>query len=249
MVDLDEHARLGRRRHALVVGLTFVTGAADAMGFLMLGGAFSSVMTGNMVLLGLSIGDQRPALAVTSGTAIISYVVGVILGARVAGAAKPEDKVWPSSVTCALCLELSIVGVFLIMWEATLGDRSNDVKLVMLGVAATALGIQGSAVQRFGVPGLSSTYLTGTLTTVIGSLAARRPVRSVLPSSEVLIALITGSGVGAACTAHAEPLAPVLLGAPLFIVILAGARITKRQTGGVGEVNRRTTTAATGPGN
>ncbi len=46
--DLD----LVRRRHRLVVALTFITGCADATGFLAHGGAFSSVMTGNMVLPG-----------------------------------------------------------------------------------------------------------------------------------------------------------------------------------------------------
>jgi len=65
--------------------LTFVTGCADATGFLALGGAFSSVMTGNMVLLGLSAGTADTKLATNSGLAIASYIVGVLVGARVAG--------------------------------------------------------------------------------------------------------------------------------------------------------------------
>ena len=43
--------------------LTFLTGCADAIGFLALGGAFASVMTGNMVLLGLSAGRGDADLA------------------------------------------------------------------------------------------------------------------------------------------------------------------------------------------
>lgn len=73
-------AVLRRRRHALVVVLTFVTGSADATGFLALGGAFSSVMTGNMVLLGLSAGTASAALAINSGSAIASYIMGVLIG-------------------------------------------------------------------------------------------------------------------------------------------------------------------------
>lgn len=225
---LDELTRLRRRRHQIVVALTFVTGSADAMGFLMLGGAFSSVMTGNMVLLGLSVGHQEAALAVTSATAITSYVIGVIVGARVAGSARPDDPVWPRSVTRALTVELVVMIGFLVLWEATIGDRPADLKLLMLAVAATALGIQSSAVQRFGVHGLSSTYLTGTLTTVIGSLSARQPLRSVMPSFNVLLALVVGSGVGAACTAHLEPLAPLLLVVPLSIVVLESAKVADR---------------------
>ena len=78
-------ADLLRRRQALVVVLTFVTGSADAMGFLALGGAFSSVMTGNMVLLGLSVGRADGELAVTSAAAIGSFIVGVLVGAHLAG--------------------------------------------------------------------------------------------------------------------------------------------------------------------
>lgn len=239
-VDLDDLTQLRRRRHTLVAALTFVTGSADAMGFLMLGGAFSSVMTGNMVLLGLSIGHQEAALAATSATAIASYIIGVVLGARLAGTPKPDDPVWPRSVSRALAVELAIFAVFLVIWESTTGGRSSDLKLIMLAVAASALGIQGSAVQRFGMPGLSSTYLTGTLTTVIGSLASRQPVRSVLPSLKVLSMLVFGSGVAAVCTTHLELLAPLLLVVPLAIVVVESTRITRSQTANTDRENHGT---------
>ncbi len=99
----------------------------------------------------------------------------------------------------------------------------------MLAVAAAALGIQGSAVQRFGVHGLSSTYLTGTLTTVIGSIAARQPLSNTIPSVKVLLSLVLGSGVGAVCTAHIEPLSPFLLVVPLGIVVLKSGKILDKE--------------------
>lgn len=229
--DPAEQERLSRRRHTLVVGLTFVTGSADAMGFLMLGGAFSSVMTGNMVLFGLSIGRADTALATTSATAILSYVVGVVVGARVAGVARADDPTWPRAVTRALTVELTAIAALLILWEATIGHRPEGMKLLMLAIAAAALGIQGSAVQRFGISGLSSTYLTGTLTTVIGALATRRPLATVLPSLKILGALIVGAGVGAVVTTHLEPAAPALLVVPLGMVVLEASRISDRGGG------------------
>src|SRR5919107_2462652 len=101
-----------RRRQALVVVLTFVTGAADAMGFLALGGAFSSVMTGNMVLLGLSVGRADGELALTSAAAIGSFVVGVLVGAHLAGVPEERDPVWPRAVNRALLLEAAVFVVF-----------------------------------------------------------------------------------------------------------------------------------------
>lgn len=218
-----------RRRHRLVVGLTFVTGIADALGVLALGGAFSSVMTGNMVLLGLSAGTLDAQLAVSSSSAIGAYVVGVLVGSRIAGVPHPGDPVWPRQVTWALSVELAALVGFLIYWEALAGDRLDDsAQLLMLMVLAAALGVQGSAVQRFGVPGLSSTYLTGTLTILIAGVATRRPYRSLLPSAKLLAALIVGSGIGAAVVLHLPRLAPVVLVVPLAAVLLRGLSLREK---------------------
>ncbi|MEU7800145.1 YoaK family protein [Micromonospora arborensis] len=221
--EQDQH--LLRRRNALVVVLTFLTGSADAIGFLSLGGAFSSVMTGNMVLLGLSAGRGEAELAVTSGCAIISFIVGVLAGARVVGSAQPDDPVWPRRVTWALVLELLVFVVFLVVWEVTLGTPDAHVHLALLLLSAAALGVQSSAIQRFGVAGLSSTYLTGTLTSLIAGVAARSPWASLRPKAQVLLALMVGAAVGALVALHLPVVAPALLIVPLVLVIVVSARM------------------------
>lgn len=214
-----------RRRHALVVVLTFLTGSADAVGFLALGGAFSSVMTGNMVLLGLSAGRGDTDLALTSGCAIASFITGVLAGARLAGSAQPDDPVWPRRVIRALVLELLVFVVFLVVWVVTLPSRSEQVDLGLLMLSAAALGVQSSAIQRFGVPGLSSTYLTGTLTSLIAGVAARSPWRSLRPKVHVLLALMSGAAVGALVAMHLSAWSPVLLIVPLVFVIAVSSRM------------------------
>lgn len=217
-----------RRRHALVVVLTFLTGSADAVGFLALGGAFSSVMTGNMVLLGLSAGSGHAELALTSGCAIVSFITGVLAGARLVGAARPDDPVWPRQVTRALVLELLVFVVFLVVWQVNLPHPSAHVDLGLLMLSAAALGIQSSAIQRFGVPGLSSTYLTGTLTSLIAGFAAQRPWRDLRPKAHVLLALMTGAAAGALVTIHLPAWSPVLLLVPLVTVIAVSARMAEQ---------------------
>ncbi|MET8348690.1 MULTISPECIES: YoaK family protein [unclassified Micromonospora] len=217
--------RLLRRRQALVVVLTFLTGSADAIGFLSLGGAFSSVMTGNMVLLGLSAGRGDAELALTSGCAIVAFIVGVLAGARLVGSAQPDDPVWPRRVTWALVLELLVFVVFLIVWEVNLPHHDDHVDLALLLLSAAALGVQSSAIQRFGVPGLSSTYLTGTLTSLIAGVAARSPWDSLRPKAQVLLALITGAAVGALVALHLPVVAPALLIVPLVLVIVVSTRL------------------------
>ncbi|MFF4874897.1 YoaK family protein [Micromonospora sp. NPDC000668] len=221
----QDSQHLLRRRQALVVVLTFLTGSADAIGFLALGGAFASVMTGNMVLLGLSAGRGEAELALTSGCAIVSFIVGVLAGARVVGSAQPDDPVWPRRVTWALVLELVVFVVFLVVWEISLPTHDEHVHLALLMLSAAALGVQSSAIQRFGVPGLSSTYLTGTLTSLIAGVAARSPWRSLWPKAQVLLALMTGAAVGALVALHLPVLAPALLIVPLVLVIAVSSRM------------------------
>src|SRR3954453_9901631 len=140
---------LTRRRHPLGGVLTFVTGSADAMGFLALGGAFSSVMTGNMVLVGLSVGRADGELALTSAAAIGSFIVGVLVGAHLAGVPEKGDAVWPRAVNRALLLEAALFTAFAVVWETPGPSRSANLELGLLMMSATALGIQSSAIQRF----------------------------------------------------------------------------------------------------
>lgn len=210
-----------RRRHALVVVLTLVTGAADAIGFLALGGAFSSVMTGNMVLLGLAGAGADWALARHVGLAILSFMVGVAAGTWISGKSSSNDGVWPRRVTLALGVEAFLLTVFLVVWEVTLVDREVVIEQLLLALAALSLGLQSSAVQRFGVPGLSSTYLTGTLTKLVAGFAGGKPFRQQLPGLVILLALIAGAAAGGAVVTTLPWLAPILMAGPLLAVVVA----------------------------
>ena len=101
MTELSTAERQERVRDTLMVFLAINSGATDAIAFLCLGGAFTSVMTGNMVLLGVSASRLDSSLAVHTGAAIIYFVAGCAVGTRIAGNARPDDPVWPRSVTVA----------------------------------------------------------------------------------------------------------------------------------------------------
>ena len=139
--------------------------------------------------------------------------------------AQPDDPVWPRRVTWALVLELSVFVVFAVVWEVTLHTPDAAVHLALLMLSAVALGVQSSAIQRFGVSGLSSTYLTGTLTSLIAGVAARSPWASLRPKAQVLLALMVGAAVGALVAVHLPVVAPALLIVPLLLVIAVSARM------------------------
>jgi len=207
------------RRDLLIVALTLVTGATDAIGFTRLGGVFTSVMTGNMVLLGVSAGRGDGHIALYTGVAFATYVLGTLVGGRIAGAPTARNGIWPRSLTRALYAELAAYVVFSTGWEAAGGHPTAGGALALLGVNAVALGIQSSAILRLGVGGLSTTYLTGTLTSVIASFATRDRSGFSNRSVVVLAALIVGAGVGATLAIHGPRVAPLAILVPLVSVI------------------------------
>jgi uncharacterized membrane protein YoaK (UPF0700 family) len=215
---------LEKRRDALVITLTLVTGSVDAIGLLRLGGVFTSVMTGNMVFLGIAASERSGTIALHTGVAFAMYILGSFLGARVAGhASDAESQLWPRSIVNALSVELCVIMVFAVWWEFVHGAPSPDVSYALLGLNATALGIQSSAVLRFGVSGLSTTYLTGTLTQFVANFT-KKDARIQGRSGFILTALIVGAGLGALCALHAPLLAPLVpLGA--LGVVVVGALI------------------------
>lgn len=66
-----------RRLGALVTFLAMTAGATDAISFLGLGGVFSSVMTANMVLLGLSAGTHNGPLALHAAAALTLSLIHI----------------------------------------------------------------------------------------------------------------------------------------------------------------------------
>jgi uncharacterized membrane protein YoaK (UPF0700 family) len=217
------------RRDALVITLTLVTGSVDAIGLLRLGGVFTSVMTGNMVFLGIAASERSGSIALHTGVAFLLYIVGSFIGARVAGhAPEHETELWPLSVVKALSVELVCIAVFAVWWEILHAAPSPDVAYGLLGLNAMALGIQSSAVLRFGIHGLSTTYLTGTLTQFIAGLTKRDSPLQVR-SSLILLALIVGAGLGALCALHAPLAAPIVpLGALSIVVVGAWISFHRR---------------------
>src|SRR2546423_12298815 len=91
-----------RRRDLLVVALTFAAGSVDAVALLRLD-VFTAVMTGNIVLLGLAVGQGAFGNALRSIVALGAYGAGVVAGPPIVGAAAIETH-WSPKGTRARAL-------------------------------------------------------------------------------------------------------------------------------------------------
>jgi uncharacterized membrane protein YoaK (UPF0700 family) len=207
----------GRRLDAMVAILAMTAGATDAISFLGLGGVFSSVMTANMVLLGLSAG--RPGrLALHAGAALIGYIAGAAAGSRAAApSGRPPDRV-SAPVLAVLFAEGIVLASMTVGWEAAGAHPAGAAQVALLVGAAAAMGGQSGAVRALGMPGISTTYMTGMLTGILSDLAA--PAGPAVGSRlRLLAALIGGAIAGGVTYAQAPRLAPLIPLAPLACAI------------------------------
>jgi uncharacterized membrane protein YoaK (UPF0700 family) len=218
-------ARASRLRDVLVVVLALTTGAVNAVTFLRLGSVFSSVITGNLALLGIAAGQRDGGLAVNGALALAGYIAGVVAGGAVsgagadrAGAGKPagDIPVWPRRTTVTLAVELLVLAAFCVGWLGTEGQPAGVDRAVLLVVASVAMGLQSSAVRRLGT--MSSTYLTSTLTGILEAFSTGRLPPSWERSVGALLALAAGAAAGSAA-ASAAPLLLVTILAPLAAVV------------------------------
>ena len=199
-----------RTRDGLMIALTVVTGATDAIAFTRLGSVFTSVMTGNMVLLGMGLGRGQVSTLEHTALAVVAFIIGTIVGAKIAGAPRPGDRVWPRQFSTALLVELALFAAVAIGWWASDSHPTGTPQKALLVGSALALGIQSSAVVRLNVSGLSTTYLTGTLTTLVHTLTTTRRLKGSGRSLSLLLALIAGAALGATLAVNAAPAAPLV---------------------------------------
>ena len=204
-------------RDALVVLLTLTTGAVDAASFLALGTVFSSVITGNMVLLGVAAGTGRSELAVHSGVALAGYCAGVLLGAPIAARRPRGTWTWPPSVTVTLVVEFGVLVAFAVGWELAGAHPPNSAQLALVALLAAAMGMQGAAVRQLGQ--MSSTYLTSTLTGVLAGLVTRSKPEGLARSVGVLAAIIMGAFAGSIVAKLAWAWLPAVVLVPLGAVV------------------------------
>jgi uncharacterized membrane protein YoaK (UPF0700 family) len=215
-----------RYRDILLVVLTLTTGALDAVTFLRLGNVFSSVITGNLVLLGVAAGQLDAALALNAGLALAGYAGGVVAGAALAGTPELGQPVWPVQVTRALAVESGVLAAFSGEWLAVGGHPAGASRVALLLLAAAAMGLQSTAVRRLGQ--MSTTYLTSTLTGVISAIALGRRPDEWQRSTAILIAAVTGATLGVLAAFRSPLWVPAAVLIPIAAV-LAGSLATARR--------------------
>jgi uncharacterized membrane protein YoaK (UPF0700 family) len=211
----------------LAIILAFAAGATDAFAFLQLSGVFTANMTGNLVLVGLT---ERSGYADSvAGIVVAIFVFILILFAAFRFTPAGSHHVRLASVLAVALLSQSAL---LLGW-AVLPDRKIQLAIVLLiGMSATAMACQTAVAKRIdGASGVTTTYVTGTLTSVMADAADRKP-QALSTRLGVVVALVAG----ALCSSLLAGIAPVLAAAlPVFpaaagVVVFSLSRADARES-------------------
>jgi uncharacterized membrane protein YoaK (UPF0700 family) len=179
---------------ALLV-LTFTTGVVDAVSYLGLGRVFTANMTGNIVFLGFGIAGSGGLPVVAPLVSLGSFLLGASGGGVLA---ERMGNRHPAHIARALAVEVLLIGTAAVL-AAAIDVRPNAVSGdVVIALLAFAMGVRNATVRGLGVPDLTTTVLTMTLT----GLAAESPPAGGSGKGSVrrvaaVLAMLTGALAGA----------------------------------------------------
>jgi len=214
--------------HLALVALTAGTASLDVTAFFRLGGVFASVMTSNLVFVGVAVVKTEAAFGIRCAVAILSYIVGVGLGSAIAPPSGRENRLGTRPLSLLLTGELAVLLGYAIWWMALDGRPVGWARLALLGAIALAMGSQSAAARQLGNPNAGTTYLTGTLTSLVSSLAARH--RPDPESVAVLVALVAGAAAGAGLLEAAPITVPLLALAGVGTAVALSWRLARIQS-------------------
>ena len=187
----------------VLIAMTAVTGLVDAVSYLSLGRIFTANMTGNVVILAFATA-RVPGLSVRrSGTALVLFLAGAILGGRIMSRASADSQIRFAAL--AFALETAFLLASTLCAIGYRGDLLEDSfqPFALIAFTALAMGTRNAAARKLAIPDLTTTVLTLTITGLgaDSSLAGgsnprwQRRVGS-------LLAMFAGAALGAIVVRH-----------------------------------------------
>jgi uncharacterized membrane protein YoaK (UPF0700 family) len=211
----------------LLVVLTVVTGLVDAASYLRLGHVFVANMTGNVVFLGFAIGGASGLSLPASLVAIALFLAGGLIGGRL-GAVLADAPGQALRAASAVQLVLVAAAAIVAGFAGVHGSASRYPLIVLL---ATAMGTQNAIVRRLGVPDLTTTVLTQTLTGIAADLRiAGGSQAHVGRRLLAVVAMLSGAIVGALLVVDVATWIALVLASVLLAGVCAASGAVEQGT-------------------
>jgi uncharacterized membrane protein YoaK (UPF0700 family) len=206
----------------LLVAMTMVTGLVDAFSYLVLGHVFVANMTGNVVFVAFALAGEHGFSVTSSLIAVGSFVMGSLAGGKLDSRAVGNRGrlLWTATGIQTVFLGAALILVLLAGNPVSVGF--SYFLILALGIS---MGLQNATARKLGVPDLTTTVLTLTITGMAadsriaggaGSKAGRRVIS--------VLAMFTGAFIGVLSILYVSIVYPLALA---FIVIVMVSLLTR----------------------
>ncbi|MCK7621860.1 DUF1275 domain-containing protein [Streptomyces sp. RS10V-4] len=204
----------------LMLTLTLVTGLVDAVSYLALGHVFVANMTGNVVFLGFALVGAANLSVLASLVSLASFLAGALAGGRLGTrfAAHRGNLLKTATAGQAVLVAVTVAAA-----AATGGEVTTGVRYTLIVFLGLAMGLQNAVARRLGVPDLTTTVLTLTLTGLAADSAPAggmtpRPGRRILS----VLVMFLGAYAGAQLVLHGH----LVLTLSLVLLLLVATAVT-----------------------
>ncbi|MGW4563406.1 YoaK family protein [Streptomyces sp. NPDC004561] len=205
----DPEAR-GLRLVVVLLTLTVVSGLIDAVSYLGLGRVFTANMTGNVVVLGFAAAGAPGFSVPHTAASLAFFLLGAVAGGRSSARfGSGSRRRWARLTLAAEALLLGFSAAAAFAWPGATGTV-----YALIALTAFAMGLRNATVRKLGVPDLTTTVLTMTLTGLasesrLGDATGHRSPRR----TASVLAMLVGAGLGAWLVVHRGLGIPLLLAA------------------------------------
>lgn len=175
--------------------LTALAGFVDALGFIRLGGLYTSLMSGNTTQLAVSLGHGEPWGALLPALLIGAFLVGAVSGGALSVLAPPR---WVTPAV--LAFEAAAIA-------AALATALEDAHVGMASLfLALAMGVQNAVLSHVQGFRAGTTFITGALFSAgqkaALAIAGRGPRLGWVGDASVWLALLAGAVAGTYAHGH-----------------------------------------------
>ena len=203
---------------APLIAATLVTGVVDAVCYLALGHIFVANMTGNVVFLGFALAGAK-GLTVWAPCLAIACFARRRLDRDPAGPPQPRQHDH-HRLANAVASHAGFVTVALLI-AALEDDAKTATHVQLIAILAFGFGLQNAVVRKLGVPDLTTTVLTMTVTGLAADPLGKPTVRRLLS----LGCIFLGALVGGLLVLHQSISAALGLALALLVVSAVLARL------------------------
>jgi uncharacterized membrane protein YoaK (UPF0700 family) len=211
----------------LLVAMTLVTGLVDAFSYLVLGHVFVANMTGNVLFIAFALAGEHGFSITSSLIAMGSFVLGSLEGG-ILGSRFGDQRgrlLWTATEIQALLLGFAVI-LTLLAGNPVPTGYSYPI-ILALGIS---MGLQNATARKLGVPDLTTTVLTLTITGMVadsrmaggnGSKAGRRLIS--------VLAMFAGALLGVLTILHVSIVYPLVIALIIIVLVSLTSRLLSRK--------------------